>query len=39
MGLSRSAKYYRENSEARAKKNAYQAKYNKKKGESKRRRN
>ena len=37
MGLSRSAKYYRDNPDARAKKNAYQSKYNKKKGESKRR--
>jgi uncharacterized phage-associated protein len=37
MGLSRSAKYYRDNPEARAKKNEYQSKYNKKKGESKRR--
>ena len=37
MGLSRSAKYYRDNPEARAKKNAYQKVFNKKKGESKRR--
>jgi hypothetical protein len=37
MPLSRSAKYYRDNPEARAKKNAYQKSYNKKKGESKRR--
>ena len=35
MPLSRSAKYYRDNPEARAKKNAYQAKYNKKPGQSK----
>jgi hypothetical protein len=34
MPLSRSAKYYRDNPEARAKKNAYQAKYNKKPGQS-----
>jgi len=37
MGLSRSAKYYRENPEARAKKNAYQKQFNKKKGQSKNR--
>lgn len=37
MPISKSAAYYRDNPEARAKKNAYQAKYNKKKGESKRR--
>lgn len=35
MGLSRSAKYYRDNPEARAKKNAYQKKFNKKKSQSK----
>ena len=37
MGLSRSAKYYRDNPEARAKKNAYQKKFNKKKSQSKNR--
>ena len=37
MGLSRSAKYYRDNPEARAKKNAYQKTFNKKKGQSKNR--
>ena len=35
MGLSRSAKYYRDNPEARAKKNAYQKNFNKKKSQSK----
>lgn len=35
MGLSRSAKYYRDNPEARAKKNAYQKSFNKKKSQSK----
>ena len=35
MGLSRSAKYYRDKPEARAKKNAYQKTFNKKKGQSK----
>jgi len=39
MGLSRSAKYYRDNPEARAKKNAYQKQFNKKKGQSKNRAN
>lgn len=33
MGLSRSAKYYRDNPEARKKKNAYQKKFNKKRSE------
>jgi hypothetical protein len=33
MGLSKSAKYYRDNPEARKKKNAYQKKFNKKKSE------
>jgi hypothetical protein len=37
MGLSRSAKYYRDNPEARAKKNAYQKQFNKKKSQSKNR--
>ena len=37
MALSRSAKYYRDNPKARAKKNAYQKLYNKKKKEVKRR--
>lgn len=37
MGLSRSAKYYRDNPEARKKKNAYQKRFNKKKGQSKNR--
>jgi len=37
MGLSRSAKYYRDNPEARAKKNAYQKKFNKKKSQVKKR--
>ena len=37
MGLSRSAKYYRDNPEARAKKNAYQKTFNKKKSQSKNR--
>lgn len=35
MALSRSAKYYRDNPEARAKKNSYQKEYNKKEGQSK----
>lgn len=34
MGLSRSAKFYRDNPKARKKKNDYQKKYNKKKGQS-----
>jgi len=33
MGLSRTAKYYRKNAEARKKRNAYQKKYNKKRSE------
>lgn len=33
MGLSRSAKYYRDNPEARKKKNAYQKKFNKKRSQ------
>ena len=37
MGLSRSAKYYRDNPEARAKKNACQKRFNKKKSQSKNR--
>jgi hypothetical protein len=37
MGLSRSAKYYRDNPDARKKKNAYQKLFNKKKSEIKRR--
>ena len=37
MGKSRSSKYYSSNPEARAKRNAYQKKYNKKPGEVKRR--
>ena len=37
MGLSRSALYYRRNPKARAKKNAYQKKFNKKRGQSKNR--
>lgn len=39
MGLSRSAKYYRDNPEARAKKNAYQKRFNKQEGQSKNRSN
>ena len=39
MGLSRSALYYRKNPKARAKKNAYQKKFNKKRGQSKHRAN
>lgn len=35
MALSRSAKYYRDNPEAREKKNSYQKEYNKKEGQSK----
>ena len=37
MPLSKSAKYYRDNPEARAKKNAYQKQFNKKKSQSKNR--
>lgn len=37
MGLSRTARYYRDNPKARKKRNAYQKKYNKKKSEIQRR--
>jgi hypothetical protein len=37
MGLSRTARYYRDNPKARKKRNAYQKKYNKKKREIKKR--
>lgn len=37
MALSRSAKYYRDNPEARKKKNAYQKKFNKKRSQVKKR--
>ena len=39
MGLSRSAKYYRDNPEAREKKNAYQKQFNKQEGQSRNRSN